>query len=246
MTSSGCSSSSAFSSSKRRVVLGVGDLRVVEDVVAVVVVVEQLAAAPPPRAASEDGKELLRRVDERVRADRLRAARAGGSRPSVTATAKTPRRLRRAACRTASRRRTRRRPAVSPKRPSAKSSGSGWGLCRSVSSAPTTTSRCDSSSGIAANASWTVALRFAVTTPSLAPLALEDRKHVEHPRALGQLGVERLVVLAVVADELLDPALRRSAASARAARSRRPPPSGPRRGSRGRAPCAWRAASRRG
>ena len=41
--------------------------------------------------------------------------------------------------------------------------------------------------------------------PEAAALRLQRRQHVGHPRALGQLGVQRLVVLAVAGDELVDP-----------------------------------------
>ena len=76
-------------------------------------------------------------------------------------------------------------------------------MCRSVSSEPTTTSK-NCSSGRYEKASRTVSRRFAVTTAEPPALLLQRRQHVGHAGALGQLGVQRLVVLAVAGDELVD------------------------------------------
>ena len=57
---------------------------------------------------------------------------------------------------------------------------------------------------VAANASSTVARRFAVTIPSRRPSSLSAHEHVVHPGAELELVVQRLVVRAVDADELLD------------------------------------------
>ena len=147
-------------------------------------------------------KQLLCRVDDRVRFLALEHA------PVVDAA---PRHARRRACRlpsqlacrTASRRRTPSRPDRRPCRVAARSSGSGSGLWRSVSSPPTTVSnRCPS--GTRAKASSTVERRFAVTTPSRRPSSLQAHEHILHPEARLELVVQRLVVGAVDAHELVD------------------------------------------
>ena len=163
------------------------------------VVVQELAELLGSRSAagavSEDGKELLRRVDDRVRLLRLEPL------AGVDAAPRDARRVMPAALRGADveRRVADVRGVVRGRRRGARAraaSGSGSGLCRSVSSRPTTTSK-KCSSGRRANASSTVARRFAVTIPSRRPSSLSVVEHARHPGALGELGVQRLVVLAV-------------------------------------------------
>ena len=124
------------------VVLGVGDLRVVEDVVAVEVVVQELAqllGTRSRRRVLERGKQLLRRLDDGVRLLRLeplaRVDAAPRDRDRVHA-----RRLRGAD--------VERRVAdvdgivaLGVEQRERVLSGAGSGLCRSVSSEPTTTSK---------------------------------------------------------------------------------------------------------
>ena len=176
------------------------DGRVVEHVVLVQPAVELRDGARRRGLQSELGKELLGRVDDDVGVAQCGAVvdpPPGRRRP------RRGRRLSRPACRRASRRRTRRWSAVASSRSSASWSGAGFGLCRSVSSPPTTVSK-KCAIGSRAKARSTVARRLAVTRPRQAALVSQGAERRLDAGERLELVVERLVVRAVDADELID------------------------------------------
>ena len=115
----------------------------------------------------------------------------------------------------------------------------GMRLVPLVSSEPTTTSKCPERS--VEKASSTVSRRLARDDAEPAAFLLQRRQQVDHPRAVGELGVQRLVVLAVGRRELVDPV---AASNTRICSSDAGPPTArpaPRPGCRGRARSSSRA-----
>ena len=163
------------------VVLGVRDRRLVEHVVLVEVAVEQLAQLGGAlRPASEDGIELVGRVDDRVRALRLhplaRVDAAPGDADRVDARRSSPRR-----CRTARRRRRRSRPDRRRAGRARRGSGRGAACPRGASSEPTTTSiSVAEPERLERELDDVVPLR--ADDPERPALAVQPLEQVEHPR----------------------------------------------------------------
>ena len=149
--------------------------------------------------------ELLGGVDERVRARRGAAARRGGCRPSRRRPCSTPAAFPASDVERASRRRRPRPPGSAPSRRSASRTGSGSGLCRSVSSAPITTSI---SSRERREAVERETDRRAAASPSrsraVRPSSRSTGSSASTSANASSVVVERLVVRAVRLDELVD------------------------------------------
>ena len=187
--------------------LGVRDLRVVENVVAVEVVVDE-SRSSAIRFASlggffvfvlEDIEQIFRLVHDDVRA-RLDQPLFRVRPPHDTPTVNVPAALPAPTSNGESPTNAARAP-FEFRRSSARSTGSGCGLCRSVSPDVTTTSK-KRSIGRTAKARSTVRRRFAVTMPSLRPC---DDSSPKRPSTPGKAckSAKRLVVRAVDAHELL-------------------------------------------